>query len=176
MKETFNKILFPLNVLMTAIGLVNLGKDIFPAFIKWNEFVIYALDFVKAIRDFVLIPISFPLHLFNLDLFGWFKSYLFIGLLTYNTYNFSHRIICKSVSHASLRNLIFGKDRIRVFLHILITIILWPIFTFELVKFYAEGKQINKNNVYTLWGKYIFWVIISTILLMFTNWTINQIS
>ena len=88
----------------------------------------------------------------------------------------SHRVICGARSHASLINLIIEKDRIRIFLHILVSIFFWPILTFDLVKHYYEGKYDNKNNVYTLWGKYIFGVIVATVLLIFLNWIINQIN
>jgi len=176
MKEILNKILFPFNVLMTAIGLINLGKDIYPAFIKWNEFIHYFLDIVKHIRNFILLPFSIPIGWFDFVMLDWFKSYLFLGLLTYNTYNMSHRVICGSRSHASLINLIIEKDKIRVFLHILVSILLWPILTFDLVKHYYEGKYTNTKNVYTLWGKYIFWVLITAVLLIFLNWIVNQIN
>lgn len=176
MKETLNKILFPFNVLMTAIGLINLGKDIYPAFIKWNEFIHYFLEAVKHFRNIVLLPFSLPLGWFDFAMLDSFKSYLFLGLLTYNTYNISHRVICGARSHASLINLVIEKDRIRVFLHILVSIFLWPLLTFDLVKHYYEGNYTKKKNVYTLWGKYIFWVLITALLLIFLNWIINQIN
>ncbi|MBP6756045.1 MAG: hypothetical protein KA210_07845 [Bacteroidia bacterium] len=176
MKIILRKIFNVLNILMAAIGVINLGKDIYPAFIKWSEFMYYLLDVVKHFRNLVLLPISLPLEWIDIIMLDWFKSYLFLGFLAYNTYNISHRVICGARSHASLINLIIEKDRIRIFLHILVSIFLWPILTFDLVKHYYEGKYDNKNNVYTLWGKYIFGVIFATVLLIFLNWIINQIN
>ena len=175
MKIILQKIFNVLNILMTAIGLINLGKDIYPAFIKWNDFIHYLIDVVKHLRNLILLPISLPLEWIDIIMLDWYKSYLFLGFLTYNTYNISHRIICGARSHASLINLIIEKDRIRIFLHILVSIFLWPLLTVDLVKHYYEGKYYNKNNVYTLWGKYIFGVIVTTVLLIFLNWIINQI-
>lgn len=175
MKKKLNKILFPFNILMTAIGLINLGKDIYPAFVKWNQFIHYFLDTVRHIRNFILLPLSISIEWFDFIMLDWFKSYLFLGLLTYNTYNISHQAICGERSHATLINLIIGKDKIRVFLHILVSIFLWPVLSYDLVKHYYEGNYNNKKNVYTLWGKYIFWVLVTTFFLIFLNWIVNQI-
>ncbi len=175
MKIILRKIFNVLNILMTAISLINLGKEIYPAVIKWSEFLYYLLDVVKHFRNFILLPISLPLQWIDIIMLDWFKSYLFLGFLTYNTYNISHRVICGARSHDSLINLIIEKERIKIFIHILVSILLWPILTFDLIKHYYEGKYDNKNNVYTLWGKYIFGVIVATFLLIFLNWVINQI-
>lgn len=175
MKETLNKIFFPFNVLMAAISFINLGNDIYPAFIKWNQFFQYFLDSIRYLRNFILLPFTIPLGWFDFVMFDWFKSYLFLGLLTYNTYNFSHRVVCGVRSHATFVNLIIEKDKLRVFLHILASILLWPFLTFDLVKHYYEGNYSNKKNVYTLWGKYIFWVLFTTFILVFVNWISNEI-
>ena len=77
MKKKLNKILFPFNILMTAIGLINLGKDIYPAFVKWNQFIHYFLDTVRHIRNFILLPLSISIEWFDFIMLDWFKSYLF---------------------------------------------------------------------------------------------------
>jgi hypothetical protein len=157
---------------MTAIGFINFGDDIFPALIKWVDFIKLALDFVKKIRDFFLYPITFPIDkLFNLELLEWYKSYLFIGFLFLSTFNFSYNKICGSPSSTSFLRLCFGEQRWRIALMILLRIFAWPIFIFELISHYIKGEyKRKKHNVYTLWGKYLFWVIISTLLIIFLNW------
>ncbi|HCE55607.1 MAG TPA: hypothetical protein DER05_11695 [Lutibacter sp.] len=156
---------------MTAIGIINFGDDIFPSLIKWINFFDFTLEFVKHIRDFILIPITYPIRqIFNLILLNWYKSYLFIGLLFLNTFNFSHSKICKSPSTSSLIMLCFGKERWKVALMILLRVFLWPIFIYELISHYIKGHYKRKHNVYTLWGKYIFWVTITTIIMIFLNW------
>lgn len=171
MKETINKILFPINVLMSAIGFINFGKDLFPSLIKWSQFILNALDFFKIIRDVILYPISGLISLFNFELYDWFKTYLFLGILSYNTYNFSHRKICGGFSQSSLVYLIIGPQRLRVFLSILFMILLWPLHIISLLQHYYDKGYKREHNVYTLWGKYIFWVFFSILAIVFINWT-----
>ena len=153
------------------MGFINFGKDLLPGLIKWSQFILKTLEFFKVIRDFVLYPISSIVHLFNFELHEWFRTYLFLGLLSYNTYNFSYRKICGHFSSSSLIRLSLGPERIKVFLIILYTIILWPIHIFTLFKHYYEKGYQTKHNVYTLWGKYIFWVFFAIIAIVFVNWT-----
>ncbi|SEA38950.1 hypothetical protein SAMN04487990_1122 [Bizionia paragorgiae] len=156
---------------MTAFGLINFGDDIFPAFVKWVDFIKYGLDFVAKIRDIVLIPLTFPIDkLFGLELLDWYKSYLFIGLLFLNTFNFSYKKICGHFSSSSMITLCFGEQKWRVALMILLRIFVWPIFILELIRHYMHGHHKRKHNVYTLWGKYLFWVDITTLLIIFLNW------
>ncbi len=156
---------------MTAIGLINFGDDIFPAIVKWADFIKFGLELVKKIRDFFLFPITFPIDkLFDLELLEWYKSYLFIGFLFLSTFNFSYKKICGGFSSSSFIMLCFGKQRWRIALMILLRIFVWPIFIFELISHYIKGDYKRKHNVYTLWGKYLFWVLITTILIVFLNW------
>jgi len=171
MKEKINKILFPFNVLMTAFGFINFGKDLLPGLVKWSEFILMFLEFFKKIRDFILFPLTGFISLFHIELLEWFKSYLFIGLLTFNTYNFSYKVICGHLSNSSILRLVFGPDRIKTLFSILYTFLLWPIHLLSLAKHYYDKGYERKHNVYTLWGKYIFWVFFTVIGIVFINWT-----
>ena len=136
MKEKINKILFPINVLMTAFGFINFGKDLLPGLVKWSEFILMFIGFFKKIRDFILFPLIGFISLFHFELLEWFKTYLFIGLLTLNTYNFSYKDICGHLSNSSILRLLFGPSRIKTLLTILYTLLLWPIHLLSLVKHY----------------------------------------
>ncbi len=161
---------------MTAIGLINFGDDIFPALVKWGDFIKFGLDFVAKIRDIMLIPLTFPIDkIFGLELLDWYKSYLFIGLLFLSTFNFSYKKICRHSSSSSMISLCFGEQRWRIVLMILVRIFVWPIFIFELIRHYIQGHHKRKHNVYTLWGEYLFWVTITTLLIIFLNWIFIRI-
>ena len=171
MREKINKILFPFNVLMTAFGFINFGKDLVPGLIKWSEFILKALDFFKIIRNFILFPVAGFISIFNFEMQDWFKTYFFLGILSYNTYNYSYKKICGHFSSSSIITLIFGPERLKVFLVILYNLFLWPLHIFALITHYYEKGYKRQHNVYTLWGKYIFWVFFSIILIVFLNWT-----
>ena len=171
MKEKLNKILFPFNVVMTAFGFINFGKDLIPGLIKWSEFLLLALSFFKTIRNFILLPLTGLITLFHFELHEWFKTYLFLGILSFNTYNYSYRKICGHFSSSSIITLVLGPQRFRIFLIILYKIFLWPIHIISLIKHYYEKGYLREHNVYTLWGKYIFWVFFSIIVIVFLNWT-----
>lgn len=161
---------------MTAIGLINLGKDLFPALIKWNEFFLFFMEKVRWIRDVILLPITFPLkELFNLVLLDWWKSYLFIGFLLFNTYNTSYAIICGHLSTSSPIKLLLGPERLKIVGIILYRIVLWPLALFELIVHYVKKGYKRKHNVITLWGKFVFYLIVTVGVIIFLNWTINQI-
>ena len=157
MKEKINNILFPLNVLMAAFGFLNFGKDLLPGLINWGKFILSALDFFKIIRNFFLYPLSYLISIFNLEMTEWFKTYLFLGLLTFNTYNYSYRKICGHSSNTSLLRIIIGPQRFKILLFIFYHFLFWPLHIFELIEHYCKKGYEKKENVLTLWGKYIFW-------------------
>lgn len=171
MKEKINKILFPFNVLMSAFAFINFGKDLVPGLIKWSEFILKALLFFKIVRDFILLPLIGFISLFKYELHEWFRTYLFLGILSYNTYNYSYRKICGHYSSSSIITLVFGPQRFKVFLIILYTIFLWPFHIFSLFQHYYKKGYKREHNVNTLWGKYILWVFLTIILIVFLNWT-----
>jgi len=161
---------------MTAVGLINLGSDIFPTFVKWSEFFLFLMDKVRWIRDLVLLPIVYPMkELFNLVLLDWWKSYLFIGFLLFNTYNSSYAIICGHLSFSSPLRLFFGPERFKALGHIIFRILLWPLTLIGLLIHYFTKGYKKEHNVYTLWGKFVFYLVVTIVVLIFLNWTMNQI-
>jgi len=173
MKYIWNKIIFPLS---GAIGLINLGKDIYPAFITFSQFIYHLLYIIRYVRNIILLPLSLPLQWFNIELLDWFKSYLFIGLLSYNAYNLSHLKICGSFSHASIFMLFFGRNKLITLFYIIIMILTWPLSIFGVIIHYYKGNQKIKHNLYTLWGEYLISVIKITFFLIFINWVLIQVS
>lgn len=171
MNKTLKKILSVINIVITSIGIINFGRDLVPGLIKWSEFILNALYFFKSLRDLILYPLIEILSIFNYNLYDWFKTYLFIGILSYNTYNLSYRKICGDFSSSSIIRLLTGPERIRIFLLILYVILFWPIHMISLLQhLYKRGLK-RKHNVYTLWSKYIAWVGITIVIIVFLNWT-----
>ena len=68
--------------IMTAISLINIGKDLGLAIKKWSEFLIKTVQLVESIRDFVLAPFTHLVEkLIHIPIPGTIKSYIFILLL-----------------------------------------------------------------------------------------------
>ncbi len=178
MKKILKKFWDFFNLLMTAIGVITFGEDILPSLIKWNDFFVFLIEKIRWIRDLVLLPITYPLReFFNLILFDWWKSYLFIGFLLLNTYNSSYTIICGHFSKSSYMSLLLDNFslKLKTLYHILYRILLWPIVLVDLIKHYIDKGYEREHNVYTLWGKFIYYLGITILVLLFVNWTINKI-
>ncbi|EFK36355.1 Uncharacterised protein [Chryseobacterium gleum] len=169
-----NKILLPINILITSFGIINFGKDLIPGLIKWGNFFLFFLDIFKKIRNFFLYPLNYVISLFNYELYELFKTYLFLGFIFFFTYNSSYKKICHHHSETSIMRLIIGPNRFRIFLIILFSIFFWPLRILELLKHYYEKGYERQHNVYTLWGKYLFWIFFTVTLFIFLNFWLSD--
>ncbi|MDX2071973.1 MAG: hypothetical protein SFV55_26300 [Haliscomenobacter sp.] len=66
--KIWDKSWFILSALMNAVSLINLGRDLKPALLRWSELLLKSLELFRVIRDFLLTPL--------ISLFKYFDAYL----------------------------------------------------------------------------------------------------
>lgn len=72
---------FILNAMMTAVSLINLGRDLKPALIRWAELFLKGFEVVGSVRDFVLAPFTGLFSLFKVQIPLFVKNVCFIVFL-----------------------------------------------------------------------------------------------
>lgn len=171
MRNIKKYLILPITIIWAAIDLINFFDDLFPALIKWIEFFQISFDHLAEIRDFLMLPLIFPLkEILNITIPSHLRSYIFIGFLLQNTYNYSHLVICGFPSNCSYWTLLIPIGWFKSFGRILYRILFWPSFFIELVIFYLNKEYREKHHVMILWGKVLIAILSIAIFLVITNW------
>ena len=90
------------SVVMNAISLINIGRDLKITLIRWSEFFISAFEHVKTIVDFFVYPFSSFFALFSIE----------IPLITRNIYSIAFLTIYL-ISRAILQNVFDNRAKER---------------------------------------------------------------
>ena len=146
----------PVSVVINAVSLINLQRDLFPALVKWVEFIQELINIFSSVKEFIFTPINYPLNaIFNLTLPEWLTTYIFIGFVVNSLIILSSKelddimhkelmnpvdfifgsiiwlpVILVSLVSTDPRNLLYLKLMFKYFLFVVITI-----FAFSLTNF-----------------------------------------
>ena len=164
-KKTLNKILLPLNILMGAIGLINLADDIVPAFLTFTEFFSLVLEYYENTRDVMFRPFAAFLGLFDLELLEWYKNYLFMGVFFAGTYFSSSPAILEdpSINKKIQYYIIIGFLMIHI----------WPIVSAMMALDWTARKMTKtkaESKIFGKWRTNLMWLTFIAILIIFINW------
>lgn len=89
--DTFLKVWIPFSFFITAISLIQLADNFWPALIKWVSFFQFWIDSIRLFRDILFYPFEW----IHPELIGLFKDYVLVGIFISNCYLFGHKLFLK---------------------------------------------------------------------------------
>ena len=83
-RRFFEYLWFGVSILLNAVALINLQKDLFPALILWGEFVEKLAEIYASFRDLVIHPFQVIAGFFDLVIAGWVADILLVYCVLYS--------------------------------------------------------------------------------------------
>lgn len=156
--------------ILNGVALINLLADLFPTLIKWKNFFAVFFSFVAKLRDFLLYPLTvFFDWLFGISLPVWIRSYLFVGIIMFSTYNYAHKVVCG----ISLLNFYYLKPFWRWLKKIKVTlfsVLFFPFYFKNLFNYYTADRDSKTAHVDGYFGKYLRDILLIILLFVSVNY------
>lgn len=155
-KEIFFYIWLPFSVVLNAISLINLQKDLFPALHKWSLFFENILLHYNNAKEIVFYPLLYVSEsLFSFSIPSWVTTYLTIG------------IIFSTIMVFSIKEINSKVKSIELFYFMLAMIVLYPPFLVQTL--FLDYDSPAKVEGKVIIAKYGVSLVVVVILLLVIN-------
>jgi hypothetical protein len=95
---------FPISIVLNAISLINLQKDLFPALISWKNFFIDYFHAVQDIKNFLFTPLIKLFLIVDISLPNWLTTYLFFSFIVFSASIWTAKSLDDRVTLRELKN------------------------------------------------------------------------
>lgn len=156
--------------LLTVFSILNFFDELFPAVINLTEILTILLKFVRVIRDVIFFPLDWAIFkIFKVEIYSWLKTYIFLGLLLWRSYNNAHLNVCGFSGLTGLINLLVPGNFTKTLILIIWHILSWPYNFIELTRHILKGGLKNKRNVLTFWSKTLIGIFLCVFIIALLN-------
>ena len=135
----------PISVTLTAIDLISIQENFWPALIKWSEYFKQYWQLFRELRDFLLWPLIKFLTWFDFELSEYWRSHLMLGGIIASHFILSGRVNNRIPIEGEGKKVLYKpKHKKSYFLDVLILIAMGP---FAILFLISEYRDVSKDKM-----------------------------